>query len=144
VRGFECQRSPPLTLALLADTITCMRGAPHNAVRRARHLRRSQTDAEGLLWVRLRARQLYGAKFRRQQPIGPYVADFCCHEAQLVVELDGSQHAEQIVEDQRRTDDLQSRGFRVLRFWDNQVLSSVDAVLEAIAAALPSTMRAEE
>jgi len=121
-----------------------MRGVPGIGVKHARHLRRSQSDAEGLLWSRLRSRQLYGLKFRRQHPIGPYVADFCCNEASLLVELDGGQHAEQTGEDQRRTRYLQSRGFRVLRFWNNQVLTGLDAVLEVIATALLPRPRAEE
>jgi very-short-patch-repair endonuclease len=141
VRGFQSWRSPPLTLSLFAHTITRVRGVPPNAVGRARHLRRPQTDAERLLWARLRAHRLYGAKFRRQQPVGTYIADFCCREAQLVVEVDGGKHADRMAEDQRRTDYLQSRGFQDLRFWNTEVLRNPDAVLEAIAAALPPTMR---
>ena len=99
---------------------------------RARNLRRDQTDAEGKLWARLRTRQLCGLKFRRQHPIGPYVADFCCVERGLVVELDGGQHATQAEADQRRSTYLEQRGYRVLRFWDNEVLVSPDAVLEQI------------
>lgn len=103
---------------------------------RARRLRRDQTEAEQRLWRKLRARQLCGAKFRRQHPIGPFIADFCCFESRVVVELDGGQHASQITADQRRTAFLVSRGYRVLRFWDNQVMEDIDAVLERIAEVL--------
>jgi len=73
-----------------------------------------------------------GAKFRRQHPIGPYVADFCCVEHRLIIEIDGSQHAEQTQSDQRRTSVLTLRGFRVLRFWNNEVLENIEAVVEQI------------
>jgi very-short-patch-repair endonuclease len=103
---------------------------------RARQLRHNQTEAEQRLWTRLRARQLCGAKFRRQHPIGPFIADFCCVEYGLVVELDGGQHAEQVEGDQRRSAFLERSGYRVLRFWDNEVLKNMEAVLERIAEAL--------
>ena len=102
----------------------------------ARRLRRDQTETERRLWARLRARQLCGAKFRRQHPIGRFIADFCCPEHGLVVELDGGQHAMQAEADQRRSAFLRRRGFRVLRFWDNQVVEDIDAVLEQIVEAL--------
>ncbi len=82
------------------------------------------------LWRRLRGNQLQGFKFRRQRPIPPYIADSCCIEARLIVELDGSQH--HAVGDQARTQWLQSKGWAVLRFWNNDVLFSLDAVVEAI------------
>jgi len=103
---------------------------------RARQLRRNQTDVEGKLWSRLRARQLCGAKFRRQYPIGGFIADFCCYERRLVVELDGGQHAEHVDADQRRTDFFVSQGYRVLRFWNNEVIENIDGVLERIAHTL--------
>jgi very-short-patch-repair endonuclease len=103
---------------------------------RARQLRNEQTDAEAKLWARLRARQISGVKFRRQHPIGPYVADFCCVEHRLIIEIDGGQHAEQMQSDQRRTAILKLHGFRVLRFWNNEVLANLDAVLEQIYQAL--------
>ena len=103
---------------------------------RARRLRREQTETESKLWARLRARQLCGAKFRRQHLIGSFIADFCCVERGLVVELDGGHHAEQVETDQRRSALLARRGYRVLRFWDNEVLEDRDAVLERIAAVL--------
>ena len=104
----------------------------------ARKLRRQQTDVETKLWMRLRDRQLCGAKFRRQHPIGPYIVDFCCVESSLVVELDGGQHAEQAAADLARTNFLESRGHRVLRFWNNDVLTNLAGVVERIIEVLKS------
>jgi very-short-patch-repair endonuclease len=101
----------------------------------AQALRRSMTDAERKLWSSLRARRLVGAKFRRQVPIGAYVADFLCHEARLVIEVDGGQHAES-ARDQRRDRWFNDNGFRVLRFWNNEVLGNLEGVLTVIAAEL--------
>src|SRR3989442_7941169 len=98
----------------------------------SKRLRRDETDAERRLWMRLRDRQLNGLKFRRQQPIGRYIVDFFCAEYRLVIELDGGHHADQIQADQRRTEFLTKAGYRVLRFWDNEVLTSIDAVLQQI------------
>jgi len=103
---------------------------------RARQLRREETDAERKLWWRLRARQIHGAKFRRQYVVGPYIVDFCCPDLKLVVELDGGQHLGQVEADQRRTAYLANQGYRVLRFWDNDVLTNIESVLDAIAEAL--------
>ena len=117
---------------------------------RARQLRRDQTEAEHRLWTRLRARQLCGAKFRRQRPIGHFIADFCCVEYGLVVELDGGHHAEQVEADHRRSAFLERSGYRVLRFWDNEVMENIEAVLEQITAVLsdphpnPLPVRARE
>ncbi|MBI1814672.1 MAG: DUF559 domain-containing protein [Deltaproteobacteria bacterium] len=105
---------------------------------RARTLRRSQTDAEQKLWQKLRRGQVNGAKFRRQHPIGRYFADFGCDEQHLVIELDGSQHAVNVARDDARTAYLETQGYRVLRFWDDQVLKNVEAVLERIVDALRS------
>jgi len=105
---------------------------------RARKLRESQTEVESKLWRSLRDRQLTDAKFRRQHPIGPFVIDFCCVETRLVVELDGGQHSDRAVADQQRTKYLNSLGYRVLRFWDNEVLENVEGVLERIAEQLRS------
>jgi very-short-patch-repair endonuclease len=99
-------------------------------------LRKTQTDAEKRLWSQLRNRQLSGCKFRRQHEIGHYIVDFICLEIKLIVELDGSQHAEQIARDRQRTAFLQSLGFKVIRFWDNEVLTQTQNVLEAIHKAL--------
>jgi very-short-patch-repair endonuclease len=100
-------------------------------------LRREMTEAERKLWAVLRSSQLNGAKFRRQQPIGPFVADFVCQEHKLIVEVDGGQHAE-CRTDERRTAFLQSKGYRVLRFWNNETLNNLAGVAEVIAAALSS------
>jgi primosomal protein N' (replication factor Y) len=106
----------------------------HPPTRRARRLRTHSTDAERRLWRHLRNRQVAGAKFRRQHPFPPYVVDFCCVERRLVVEVDGGQHEEN--RDRARTEFLQSKGFRVLRFWNNDVLTNTEGVLESILAAL--------
>jgi very-short-patch-repair endonuclease len=109
---------------------------PQDLLMNARELRKGQTDAEALLWLLLRDRRLAGFKFRRQHPVPPYVLDFYCHEKRLAVELDGGQHAEQVTKDERRMRELAKQGIRVLRFWDNQVLGEIGAVLEALWSAL--------
>ena len=96
----------------------------------ARKLRRAMTDAERALWYRLRGGRLAGLKFRRQHPVPPYIVDFYCDEAKLVVELDGSQHEATV--DGVRTKALQRQDLTVLRFWDNDALQDVDAVLGEI------------
>lgn len=98
----------------------------------AKQLRRNQTDVEKMLWHRLRNRQVNGCKFRRQHRIGKYVVDFVCPEKLLVVELDGGQHDEQASQDAARTVVLSTKGYRVLRFWNNEVNENIDGVLEAI------------
>ena len=103
---------------------------------RARSLRKLPTDAEALLWFYLRDRRMADYKFRRQRPIGPYFADFACLEARLIVELDGGQHVEAAAYDADRTRFLEQQGFRVLRFWNNEVLMQTDAVRERILQAL--------
>jgi very-short-patch-repair endonuclease len=107
-------------------------------VDRARGLRETMTDAERKLWYRLRNRQLDGHKFRRQHEIDPYIVDFVCAEAMLIVELDGGQHAEQQKYDDRRTRHLEAKGYRVLRFWNNDALMKIENVLEVILASLAS------
>jgi len=104
------------------------------SVDRARDLRTEGTAAERLLWSHLKARQLGGWKFRRQQPLSGYIADFYCHEAGLVIELDGGQHGERSVEDRLRTLRIGRRGVQVLRFWNNEVLSHLEGVLTQILA----------
>jgi very-short-patch-repair endonuclease len=94
------------------------------------------TDAETNLWMRLRGKQIAGQYFRRQVPMGGYVVDFVCVKAHLIIEVDGSQHLNTVKHDERRTAWLQSRGYRVLRFWDNDVLQRQSAVLESILIAL--------
>jgi very-short-patch-repair endonuclease len=102
----------------------------------ARRLRKNPTDAETRLWWRLRQKQLGGFRFRRQVPLGPYVADFVCLAEKLVVEVDGGQHAEQVEHDEARTAWLAANGLRVLRFWNNDVLGNMDGVLQTILDAL--------
>ncbi len=109
---------------------------PRLSTKRARELRKRPTEAESLLWRHLRHRQLNGRRFRRQHPIGRYIVDFACFERRLVVELDGGQHAGQKASDAIRTDWLKERGYRVLRFWNNQVMREIDAVKFAILQAL--------
>jgi very-short-patch-repair endonuclease len=102
----------------------------------ARNLRQNLTDAECLLWNRLRRRQLAGFKFRRQHMIGPYICDFVCSEAAIVIELDGSQHLDAASYDSRLDGFLRSKGFRVLRFWNGHVLRETDNVIETIFEAI--------
>lgn len=111
-------------------------------VQNARALRRNSTEAEQRLWLHLRARQLAGCKFRRQHPFGPYVLDFVCLEQQLVIELDGGQHGEPqaLAYDHTRTQWLQEQGFRVLRFWNHDVLQQTSEVLEQVLQALTPTL----
>jgi very-short-patch-repair endonuclease len=115
----------------------------------ARNLRTNMTEAERKLWALLRRKQLQDFRFRRQVPLGRYVADFACMSAQLIVELDGGQHAIRTEHDQRRTAWLESVGYRVLRFWNGEVFTNADGVLETIRLALldpppqPSPSRGE-
>lgn len=99
---------------------------------RARTLRADPPDAERKLWSMVRGRQLGGAKFRRQVPIDRYFADFACVEARLIVELDGGQHADQADYDAERTATLESLGWCVIRFWNNDVLENIEGVCDAI------------
>jgi very-short-patch-repair endonuclease len=101
----------------------------------ARQLRRDMTDAEHALWRHLRRRQLLGHRFRRQHPVGPYIVDFVCLEQQIVIELDGSQHADSAT-DASRDAFLAASGFRILRFWNNDALTRTDDVLDAVLRAL--------
>jgi very-short-patch-repair endonuclease len=109
------------------------RNIPRSA--RAQTLRAASTEAEKKLWHRLRDRRLGGTKFVRQAPIGPYYADFVCRACKLVVELDGSQHADSAY-DEKRDAILNTLGYRVLRFWNADVLGSIDEVCETIIAAI--------
>lgn len=103
------------------------RGKPQ----RARRLRVESTDAEKKFWSKVRNRQLGGAKIRRQWPIGGYITDFCCVEQRLVIELDGGQHADN-PNDVARSKVLENLGYRVLRFWNNDVLANIDGVLHEV------------
>ena len=108
---------------------------PSGTISRARELRRNETDAEKVLRRALRA-SFPNAKFRRQVPFGPYFVDFLCFSSKLIVEIDGSQHVEAADYDSRRTHYLEAEGYRVLRFWNNEVLENLDGVLTAIGVKL--------
>ena len=108
---------------------------------RSRELRNNPTDAERLLWRFFRNRQLSGVRFNRQVPIGPFICDFVARTLKLIVELDGGQHAIEAAADARRTKDLAARGYRVIRFWNNDVLTNADGVLsllQSVIADMPS------
>lgn len=110
----------------------------------AKALRSNQTEAEQRLWYHLRAHRFMGLKFKRQKPVGRYIVDFVCLEHRLIIELDGGQHAEQVVYDQHRDAWLRSQGYTVLRFWNNDVMQQLEGVLEQIRCTLspgPSPMR---
>jgi len=102
----------------------------------ARNLRKNPTEAEKILWQRLRNRQLEAFKFRRQQILGSYVVDFVNLERKLIIELDGSQHKVEKERDWKRDRWLQTQGFEVLRYWNNEVFENVEGVLETIRARL--------
>ena len=112
------------------------RGYSRHALTAARTLRRNRTDAEGLLWHYLRNEQLDGYRFRRQQPIGPYIVDFACLSRKVLIELDGGQHAEQTSRDEKRDAFLRARGYRVLRFWNTEVFENCFGVLERVYEAV--------
>ena len=129
--------------ARLAQPSGRVRGVPENDARmrsrelrdRARSMRANPTDAERRLWSMLRDRRMPVAKFRRQHVIAPYIADFACLERWLIIEADGSQHAD-CMSDHQRDAFLHRRGFRVLRFWNNDILGNPDGVFEMIYATL--------
>lgn len=101
-------------------------------VEQARKLRRETTEAEALLWKHIRDRKLAGIKIRRQHPIGRYIADFCCVEEKLIVELDGGQHADDSDQDEQRTQYIEKYGYRIVRYWNSEVLNNIDSVLADI------------
>jgi very-short-patch-repair endonuclease len=101
-------------------------------MRRAGELRQNQTEAEAKLWSRLRAHRMAGVQFRRQHAIGNYIVDFCSPRRKLIIELDGSQHLDQADYDVERTKHLEAKGYRVLRFWNHDVMNNIDAVLNTI------------
>lgn len=109
------------------------RPANHPRTKRSRELRSRQTKAESLIWTVLRAKRLAGLKFRRQHPIGPYFVDFACVEKKVVVELDGGYHDLQYDQDRQRQAFLQSQGWQVIRFCNEDVLADVEAVAISIA-----------
>jgi very-short-patch-repair endonuclease len=107
---------------------------------RARAMRLAPTDAERRLWWHLRHRlAVQRSHFRRQVRLGHYIVDFACHQLRVAIEIDGGQHAEQVARDARRTKFLESQGYRVLRFWNNEVLANIDGVLEVIHSAILAT-----
>jgi very-short-patch-repair endonuclease len=101
----------------------------------AREMRRQPTEPERRLWQRLRGKRLGGYKFRRQQPLGAYIVDFYCHEARLIVEVDGDSHAFQEAYDGERTTWLEGEGNKVIRFWNVEVMQNLEGVLQVIEAA---------
>ncbi len=108
---------------------------------KTKQLRSNSTDAERNLWAHIRNRRLEGWKFRRQLPVGQYIVDFACPELRLIIEIDGGQHAEQIHYDLGRTKFLQTKGYRVVRFWNNEVPGNIEAVLEALTLTLSQRER---
>ncbi|MDB5406220.1 MAG: uncharacterized protein JWL84_1132 [Rhodospirillales bacterium] len=107
------------------------------SLRQARRLRVMMTDAERRLWSALRSRRLQGFKFRRQHPLGNYILDFACIEHRLVIEADGGQHADNEA-DERRTAWLESEGWRIIRFWNNDILANTEGVLDTVVRILTS------
>jgi very-short-patch-repair endonuclease len=108
----------------------------HGARARARTLRQDMTEPERRVWQILRSQQMNGYKFRRQLPMGCYFADFVCHEARLIVEIDGGQHDRSSPQERERTGFLRDEGYRVLRFWNDEVLTNLDGVHQTIAEEL--------
>jgi very-short-patch-repair endonuclease len=104
----------------------------HNLISLSRNLRKRQTDAENIIWRHLRRKQVEGLRFRRQHPIGRYIVDFVCLEKQLILEIDGGQHAIEIDKDHNRDKWLLAEGYRILRFWNNDVFENLPGVLETI------------
>ena len=109
-----------------------------NLVNRAKKLRQSETEAEQIIWSWLRAKKLKGVKFRRQEPVGIYVVDFVSFEKKLIIEIDGGQHNIEVnkANDEVRTEWLESQGFRVIRFWNNEVSANLDGVIAQIQEAI--------
>ncbi|HEX9757084.1 MAG TPA: endonuclease domain-containing protein, partial [Nitrospiria bacterium] len=99
---------------------------------RAKNLRKRPTESEHRLWGRLRAKQIEELKFRRQAPIGPYIVDFVCHEKRIIIEVDGGQHSLERDRDAQREKWLHEQGYRVLRFWNHEVLTNMDGILGVI------------
>ena len=106
-----------------------------NLTQAAKQLRQNSTDAERLLWQQLRAKRLNGLKFRRQEQIGRFIVDFVCYEKGIVIEADGGQHALEREKDEERTAWLDSQGFKVLRFWNHDILTNLEGVMERICQA---------
>jgi len=122
-----------------AEGLTKRQLLPSTTTARARELRRTPTDAEKVLWRALREAFPH-TKFRQQVPMGPYFADFCSHGTKLIIEADGGQHAEDAAYDAQRTRFLESEGYKVLRFWNNQILENIEGVIATIAPQIPSPL----
>ncbi|WP_324807872.1 endonuclease domain-containing protein [Sphingomonas sp. LY29] len=106
---------------------------------RSRILRNLPTPAEAMLWRSLRNRQVEGVRFNRQVPIGPFICDFVSRSGKLIIEVDGGQHAINLATDNARTHFLQTKGYRVLRFWNNEVADNIEGVLQVIVQALKNS-----
>ncbi len=112
-----------------------------NSTKRARHLRKEMTEAEKKVWQFLKAKKFCGLKFRRQEPIGKYIVDFVCYLPRIIIEIDGGQHASEILEQDKIRDSwLESQSFRVLRFWNNEVMENCEGVMEVVFRALPQPL----
>ena len=112
------------------------KGTSASSIRTSRLLRKNSTDAERILWQYLRAKRMEGVKFRRQQPFGKYIVDFISFSKKLVIEVDGGQHALQKEKDEVREQYIKGEGFRVLRFWNNEVLQNIEGVIEVIGQSI--------
>lgn len=130
-----CTQTPPSRGGV--ETAKAVSGAgakpyPQSHTAIAKDLRALSTEAEKILWQKLRAKQFHGFKFRRQQPIGAYIVDFACMEKKIIIELDGGQHALQPQEDEQRTDFIKKEGFSVIRFWNNEIIENLEGVWESL------------
>jgi very-short-patch-repair endonuclease len=105
---------------------------PANLTQTARNLRKHSTDAERLLWRHLKAKQIDGLKFRRQEQVGRFIVDFVCYEKALIIEADGGQHALEREKDDERTHWLNAQGYKVLRFWNHEILTNIEGVLAVV------------
>ena len=126
--------------------LTIKRRIKEETTSNARSLRSNMTDAERILWHAIRGRPLHNYRFRRQHPIGPYIADFACLDKKCVLELDDGQHQNQVTHDEYRTLFLQGQGWQVLRFWNHDVLNNLEGVLLTVVAtlaALPQPFQGE-
>jgi very-short-patch-repair endonuclease len=130
------KENPPAVLKYKRRITIPSKMGDYMLLEHSRNLRKNQTKAEGLVWKMLRAHRLNGFKFKRQQIIGPFIVDFVCLKKRLIIELDGGHHASQVLNDQSQQQWLESQGFRVLRFWNNQVLGELEAVLNTVLQAL--------
>ena len=107
----------------------------------ARKLRKNLTDAERVLWTHLRKRRINGLRFRRQHPIPPFIVDFACPQIRLAIEIDGSQHDDDSERDEWRSRKLAESGYRVIRYWNNDVLHDIESVLDSIHAAVETSVK---